>query len=264
MKVSTRLLAVLATCALAAPFASATFVGNLQTSAGNGGVTVTDSTIMFIPQTSSNLCPTVNTCDFSVSPGGVNSYGPGGSLTVNTSDNGTIGNLTVNQLPPNPFLVIYNAAGTPQIDFSLTNVADPTPTDGTNCAGISNPADVGHSCVAFIGSPFLITTLLNPDNSIGSSISITLSGVANDLIGGGMSNYHGSLSQNITFDSPGMVQSTFCGTQTNFSTPCSTNGSITTGHTGSFTASAVPEPTSAFLGLSGLLMVAGLYRRRRK
>jgi hypothetical protein len=42
------------------------------------------------------------------------------------------------------------------------------------------------------------------------------------------------------------------------------SGSVTASVAGTFGSTAVPEPTTGLLALSGLLMVAGLYRRGNK
>lgn len=241
-----------------APLASATVVGELQTSAeaGGGGVTVSDSAITFLTGTNGN-CPTSGTCDFSVSSGTTMTYGPGSTTPVATSDNGTFESLVFNTPPSQPFMVLYNSAGTAQIDFDLTTLSSPSPTNGTNCAGVTTP---GSSCIAFAGSPFLLT--LAPNGS-STSVTLSLSGEAIDLENSdATSGYTGSLAETVN-ETPAQIQAAFCGAQTNYSTPCSTTTTITTGHTGEFIASVVPEPTTAFLGLSGLLMAAGLYRRRR-
>jgi hypothetical protein len=262
-------------CALvAAAVASATVINTVQLSAASGGgqVTVTNNNITFSPGSFGN-CPQNNAapysdstsfCDASVS-GGNMMYGAANNIAVTTSFNAIIGDLVF--APPavqQPFIMIdcttvatgCAASGTDVIELALGGVTTPVTDNGTNCAGTT----AGKTCVAFAASPFKLLANNGGSGTGGLSTTVTLSifGTATDKTTGQVDAFTGTLSQTLNNMAPVDVQNLFAPggvpSQTAF---------ITTGFTGSLTASIVPEPNAGLLGFAGLLLLGGAYRRKK-
>jgi len=252
MRLSTSLSAVTAFCFLAsAPFASATVINTLQLSASSGGgsITVTTNTISFTPGLGN--CG-ANPCDAGVNPGSTMTYN--GGILVNGTYNAFIGNLVFSPPSvPNPFIAVYTGGGTDVINFSLGNFVAPSVTNGTNCAGTTD----GQTCVTYVGSPFTLQAKAGGSGTGGLAtiVSLGLNGTVTDVATGQISNFTGSFSQTLDNLAPVQVQALF-------PSAASTN-SIQTGFTGSFTATATPEPGSLFMAFGGLLVLAGAVRRRK-
>jgi len=232
-----------------APMASATVVGTLATSASiGGGVTVTPDTITW------NVGK--DGTDFSVNTGTNLTYDGGTPVAI--GDEGMLKDLVrppaspPTILPLDAFMTIN---GTP-VDFVLDGFTPPSPTNGTACSSLAS----GQTCVVDGTSPFLLqATSGTGTGGLGTEVTLTVFGTVTDGTSPD-SNWIGSFSETVSNLSPGQIQAMFTG-------PGASTAAITTGHTGNFTAivaNTVPEPSTAFLGLSGLLMAAGLVRRRRR
>lgn len=249
-------LLVVATCLLtAAPSASADASGivNFSSAAGGSSWTVTANSIAFNPGFSGN-CPGPSTCDFAVAPGTNMTYGPGGITAVSTAYNGTLAGESLSSPSANPFAVLYNAAGAAQIDFSLSNFVNPSPSNGTNCASV---VVAGQSCVLFSGSPLLLTATGSPAQGLGTEITLSFFGQATDLTdGNALSSYTGLLVSEIGILSPAEMQSFFCP-----GGACD-GASISTTYSGNLNATPIPEPSSLVLMGSGALGLFGALRRR--
>ena len=107
----------------------------------------------------------------------------------------------------------------------------------------------GVYCFAQAGSPITLT-----DGLAGAQATLTFIGTLTTPNGPSPENYIGQL------------QATFSGTTVaQLEQGFQTAGFVDTTYSGTFVATTIPEPSSAFLGLSGLAMVAGgLFRRRRR
>jgi hypothetical protein len=231
--------------------ANATVIGSFAT-AGSGQVTVSLTAITFTPSTD-NI--------FVASPTASNlTYGAGTHLALLTL--GTIQNLTNPALPS----VIDNFMtfnGTP-LDFKLEAVGPGDLTDPHDC---SQATSNGKSC-----SPLLPGNLVSPIiltyNNGGTVVQMFMSGEVSDNGGATWSKWTGQLSATLTATldqittpsgasvapTPQNIISYFIANPT---------GAITSSHSGTFTASVVPEPaTLVFVG-SGMVLV-GLLRRRRR
>lgn len=155
----------------------------------------------------------------------------------------TSGTGTISDVPgsSNPFLVLAGGV----LDFSLTSVAAPTPTDGVCSTSVALAS--GHSCVAFFGSPFL---LLSQGTS--TVLTLAINGVVTD---------EGNLS---TSPYTGLFSSPFSSTTAAIASTIDQGGSITSTYSATLalgSGPAVPEPsTLAFLNV-GLALV-GIGRKR--
>lgn len=234
--------AVAAAMALA-PMASATVTGNLNTGSGCATVTVNATSILWGSCTQGT--PPDATANFVVGGATTMTYGAGTPVPI--GDPGHLINLfnALSVAPPPttlPLDLFMTVDGTP-LDFVL-NTIGPGPSN-TNCAGLSD----FQTCAASAGSPFSLQ--LQPGGQ--TAVSLAVSGIVYDNPGHtGGSNWNGSFTTQLN-ETPSQIQSTI-----------NAGGSVTSTHSGSFIATAVPEPSTAFLGLSGLLIGAGLIRRRRQ
>lgn len=254
-----------------APFASATVVGTFTTGAAPGEtITVTDTTITWDP----NVIPNDPTGNATVVSGNA-TVGAGDPLlpTTTVADVQQITSSPSN-VPLNDFITFGNGTGLADgVDFTLTMLGPGS--SNTNCSGLA----IGGSCSVFAGSPF---TIINEGNS--ALVVLPLDGTATDDTSA-VSNWSGTVHQSFTTAGVSGAQMAlaladdFLGTCTsadltalagydpgdpNGSGTCT--GTIKTSHGGSFSAAlaGVPEPATAFLGVSGLLMALGLYRRRNR
>ena len=181
-------------------------------------------------------------------------------ITVNNNDLTLTAPSAANA---NTFLTF---AAHPNLVFSIVWPPGPGSTN-TNCATANSN---GLSCSVFAGSPAVLT-YLNGDTFIGFGVH----GKASDTGVGGLatgSTYSGGFSvfftdnlPNGTAPTPQNIQLYFCPTGTCTAGDFSSGKSITSSHSGSFTAlSGVPEPaTFSMILLGGLLVSAGSLRRKR-
>jgi hypothetical protein len=223
------------------PVASASVIGNLSenscTTGGTSGVTVTASTITWLPA--------------AVSPpnAGCITSGNGTTLTYNsgtplgTTAPGTIMDLTLNpSFPPvNDFMEFV--IGSTTVDFELTSIGPGS--SNTNCAALT----IGQAC-SVANSPFILAL----SGTTSSVIYLAVGGQVTDN-GTTWNNWTGVFSTTIPNQTPAQIQSIFG--------PGGV-GSLTSTQSGTFTATVLPEPASMTLLGAGLLAIAMAARKRRK
>jgi hypothetical protein len=194
-----------------------------------GGIEVTATTITWLPTAGAELG-----CIATGLPTDV-SYS-GGTFTSGT---GTISDLPTGST--DPFIVLAGGL----LDFSLSSFAAPTTTDGVCSTTVALAA--GHSCVPFIGSPFLLSS----DGAL-TTISLVLNGRVTDTGNSSTTPYMGLISFQdanttagvaSTIDTGGTITDTYSGVLT-FGTPA-----------------AVPEPTTLGFLSVGLVLI-GIPRKR--
>jgi hypothetical protein len=163
-----------------------------------GGVTVTATTITWLPSAGTNLGCIATGLPTSISYSG-------GTFTSGT---GTISDLPAGSI--NPFMVLAGGG----LDFSLSSFQTPTPTNGI-CSTTTALAS-GLSCITFAGSPFL---LISQGGS--TAISLIALGVATDTGNGSTSNYQGLFTTQVpvttaqiaaAIDAGGSIQNTYSAT----------------------------------------------------
>jgi hypothetical protein len=86
---------------------------------------------------------------------------------IPNGDAGNIKNLVLGVTSGDQFLTFNGTA----LDFVLTGFTSPTPTNGTNCSGLTS----NQSCIVSAGSPFLLT-----NNGTGTAITLTANGTVLD------------------------------------------------------------------------------------
>jgi len=148
-------------------------------------------------------------------------------------------------------------ASHPNLVFSMSWPPGPGSAN-LNCQTTNSNA--ASPCSVFAGSP-IVLAYLNGHTvaSLGVVGKASDTGVAG-LTGG--SNYTGGFSQTFTdllpdgsAPTPANIQHYFCPTFTCQPSDFASNKSVTTSQSGSFTASAIPEPSSVFLGSLGIVML---------
>jgi len=209
----------------------ATVIGHLDlANCSGGGVTVTATTIDWLPAGGGTGCVVTGTNTAITYNGG----------SLGTGVTGTILDLPAGPLPTANFMTF---AGNPGLTFSLDSLG-PAPAN-TNCASLS----VFQSCSVFAGSPFALT--LNPGGS--TTVSLIAMGTASDgTVPTSM--WSGGFTTQISNKTPGQIQSIIVG-----------GGSITSTHSGDFSItvnSLVPEPATMMLIGTGLIAI-GFVRRRK-
>ncbi len=195
---------------------SASVIGHLDVAnCGSGGVTVTATTIDWLPAGGGTGCVLTGT--------NTNVTYSGGTLSPGAT--GVILDLPVGPLPTANFMTF---AAAPGLTFSLDTLG-PAP-GNTNCASLL----VFQSCAVSATSPFALT--LNPGGS--TSVTLIATGTASDGTSP-TSTWSGGFTTQISNKTPGQIQSAILA-----------NGSVTSTHSGDFVItlnSTVPEPASMIL-----------------
>jgi len=244
--------------------ASASVINTLL-SGSTGNVTVSLNSLIFNNDPSALPLGTCTTtlgrgCNADVASGTTLTF-TGGPLA--TGEGMYINNNDLTTTPPgaadaNTFLTF---ASHPNLVFSETVIGPGS--SNTNCAALA----VFGSCSVFLGSPIVL--VLEPNNQTEAILSV--SGRASDTGVAGLaagSAYSGLLNAPVTnnlpngaLPTPGNIQAYFCpnGAAMNTCTPAdfALNRSLTNpqSQSGSFTATAIPEPSAVFLGSLGLVML---------
>jgi hypothetical protein len=242
---------------LTSTVASAAVMGTLNTGSG-GTVTVTIASLAFNPDPGANPSGPAFNAEVAAGTNLTFSGCPSGTL-------GTAGCLDVAPFAPNEAISILSPlnAGSPgsaaasnfitfagngvthvPLVFSLT--AYGAGSANTNCAILN----IGDSCSVVPGAPLILTR-----TATGSQASFVVIGRATD--GTSSSNYVGQFNAPIAGTTPAQFQAFFCPGGV-----CNPNLTFSTSTSGNFFVTAVPEPNTWAFMIGGLLMGAGIVRRR--
>jgi hypothetical protein len=210
--------------------AMATAIGPLNVAnCSGGGVTVTATTIVWAPN---GTVAGTGCIDTGL---GTNVTYSGGTLGAGVA--GNIKNLPAGSLPVDQFMTFQGST----LDFVLGSLGPGS--SNTNCAGLA----VGSSCSVFAGSPFLLTNLGGGETSVG----LTAMGTVMD--GGVTTAWKGVFTTQLNLDAA------------TIQTDINNGGSIVSTHSGQFTVSSVPEPTTfTMLLLGGVALLGSQIRKRSK
>jgi len=157
-------------------------------------------------------------------------------------------------LPIDGFLLFANHGN---LDFKLVDVL--AGSNNTNCAGLVN---VGDSCSPFLGSPIILTLQAGGR----TSATVNFDGVASD--NGGVtftSTWVGGFGATVN-KLPSAIQAEFCTVPASgpvLVSACTSTINESTSNSGSFFATATPEPGSLALIGGGLIGLAALLRRKK-
>jgi hypothetical protein len=224
--------------------ASASVFGTVTENAcGGGGVTVTATTITWLPPSAGD---STRGCDITGAATGV-FWSGGGSLGPGVT--GAIKNLTSPGPPSVDQFMVWPWPG-PVLDYVLTGLGPGSPNVGAAaCAAASSNAAL--TCSVVPGSPFI----LNLSGTSSTSVTLAAFGtVADPNNPSQISNWLGGFSVTIAGSKPIDVYNQFVSL-----------GNITTGQQGQFTATATPEPgTITMLLVGGALIAVSLRTRRNR
>jgi hypothetical protein len=224
-------MAALSVFTVSGPLANATPTGHLDiNNCIGGGVTVTATVIDWIPPTDAG-----NGCiDTGV---GTNVSYSTGTLTAGAAGTILDLNAATTVLPLANFMTFATAPG---LSFSLSALGPGAAS--TTCVGLA----VNQSCSVFAGSPFVLTATSNG----GTAVRLDATGRAIDSTGSSI--WSGSFTTQISNMTPAQIQATILA-----------GGSVTSTHSGDFSLTTVPEPTTIGSMAFGLLLIgAGAFRRK--
>ncbi len=252
--------------------ASAGVVGTLLTGS-SGTVTATSLQVTFSNDSAglggSNFsCPALSlTCDSDVSSGTNLTFagcsgvlGSAGCLSVQegVDVNSPISAASIGE---SSFLTFSNNAN---LVYSLLGIFTGTNTD---CVDLV----VGNSCYIYPNAALQLTL----ENGNTTQVTLTVTGHASDAGVAGLANastYIGGFTELLTtplpngaLPTPANIQAFFCGTNTVTSvTQCLNGASLTSSQSGSFFATAVPEPSSVGFALMGGVLILAARSRWNK
>jgi hypothetical protein len=244
------------------PNASATVMGTLL-SGSTGTVTATLTSVVFNPDPSAIGVCALGPCNSDVATSTSLSF-TGGPLAVGEGIHVNNNDLSLTAPSAADASTFLTFAAHANLVFSITWPPGPG-SSNTNCATANAN---GLSCSVFAGSPGVLTyqnghTVV----SLGVAGKVSDTGVAGLAAG---SNYTGGFSQTYTnllpngaLPTPQNIQLYFCPSGTCTAADFSSGRSLTSSQSGSFTASAVPEPQTTALVLGGLLVLLGRVGMRR-
>jgi len=241
------LLAVFASASFLTHTMSASVLGSLNEANcnPNGGVTVTNTTITWLPPTGGGTGGCIN-----AGAGTSLTWGPGGVDTLTGATLGVTGNIL--NLPPNPpvtgFMTFSGMPGGP-LSFDLGAILPPIVTGGL-CNSVAAQV-TGATCVATATSPFVITNLGGGNVTVSLNVTGTVKDPTNVSQ---VTNWDGSFSTQLN-QTPLGVYNIFNGGA----------GTVTSTQSGQFLVTAgIPEPGTIGMMLIGGLLLASAKRRRAK
>jgi hypothetical protein len=179
-------------------------------------------------------------------------------ITVNNAD------LTLSAPSAANANTFLTFAAHPNLVFSISWPPGPGSAN-TNCATANAN---GLSCSVFAGAPAILT-YVNGNTFIGFAVhgNVSDTGVGGLATGssytGGFSEFFTQNLPNGTAPTPENIQLYFCPTGVCTPADFTSGRSITSSQSGTFTASAVPEPQTTALVLGGLLVLLGRFGMRR-
>jgi hypothetical protein len=166
-------------------------------------------------------------------------YVGGGPLLPGAT--GTIKDLTFGA--PTPIVDFMTFAGHPNLHYDLNSVGPGVA--NTACPDVFDPT--APVCGVVAGSPFVLRSGFG-----GTTVTLAAFGTARDA-SATVSNWLGTFSVDFAGETPQDLQQRFLA-----------SGSITSGHSGSFVVTPIPEPATVALMGAGLVFVGLFGRRLRK
>jgi hypothetical protein len=217
-------------------FNNSGYTGTTCTGAAGGGVSVSATSIDWLPPGAGFGCISTGTS-------GTLSFSGSGAFNT-TSQVGQI--LDLGAVPAANFITF---SAFPQLTFNLASIGPGVA--NTTCAGLA----VGQSCSVFAGSPIILTA-----TATGTSVSLSANGTASDGVGAA-NPWIGVFTAQFVGLNPGQLQSTVCPSG---SFPCLGGSALTNTYSANISVANVPEPGTMALNAAGAMLVAfGLLRRRK-
>jgi len=217
------------------PSASATVVGQLTfANCGTDGVTVTFSTVDFLPVGGGNGCI--------ITGAGTNITFSGAPGAITSGETGTVNDLGFGA----PFSGNAGFISFLGVAFNLDPTSPGPGVVNTVCSATLNPNNP--ACSVVTNSPFILAP-----TATGTSISLSVRGLATDATSSN-SPWFGVFSTQIAGVTPAALQTTIL----------APGGSITSTFSFAGSSSLQPEPVSMVLIGGGLIALAALKRRKSR